>query len=691
MGMNATERLKFILTADVEGAIKGFEKTGEAAEHNLKKAEGGTARLSGQMTKMGAGAIVAAGIVGVALFEVAKKWEEAALAAGKLSKQTGLTVEEASRWSVVAKGADVDTEVLAKSLGKMDKAIEATPEKFRNLGAEIAKTSSGAVDVSATFLNVIQRLNDTGGMAAHAAEATALFGKGWQGMAEITGKSADELKGRLEAVSKAQVFDEKQVAAAEKYRDSMKSLSNAVQGLVMDIGKSAAPVISDMASGLAGMVSWVGKADDATGGLAGKFLTIATVGVGAAGAMSVIAGQALKMRNTLMPMGEDGSRALSGVGKAAIGAGILIAGFAVITELMGEKAKHAKDEVKDLDARMRSLGLTVEEAAKQKVTEFVNKGGDLADMMKKAGLSSDDLRHAIVSGSDAMQAFKDRLTEAAVAQATSSRGMNGAVGHVTALTTELWAQQTAYESVVGSTKETDKATAELGKTTKDLEHEQKDAAKTADDMSKALDDERKRLVDLANEQLAAIDKTYAYAQAQRDTRQAVIDMTATLGDSTISQDDQANAVEKARLAIEAQALAYANSRGDVAGSTTQVNDMINSLTIQAATLDPKSPLYIALQGYILKLKDIPANIDTLVNFHSGGNLAVPDGGPGQSNAADQFAGGMYQNTGPNTHAPGYYAPNGPVVNNYNTFNGVTDTGALAKKIAAETGWALRVR
>lgn len=94
MGMSATERLKFVLTADASGAIKAFEKVGGTAEKELKKADSGTAKVSAQLTKFGTGAIVSAGVVGSALVGLAGKFSELGVSVGKFSTATGISAEK---------------------------------------------------------------------------------------------------------------------------------------------------------------------------------------------------------------------------------------------------------------------------------------------------------------------------------------------------------------------------------------------------------------------------------------------------------------------------------------------------------------------------------------------------------------------------------------------------------------------
>lgn len=176
--MSLNERLEFLLNVNAEGAIKGFKNVGDEAEKHLGRAQKGIDKTGQMMTKMGSAAVVGAGLIGVGLFELTKKWEEGALAAGKMSVATGLTVQQASRWSDVARDADTDTGVLTASLGKMDKAVQNSPAAFDKLGASIVRTKSGGIDTQATFLSVVDALNAAGGAANNAGDATAILGKG---------------------------------------------------------------------------------------------------------------------------------------------------------------------------------------------------------------------------------------------------------------------------------------------------------------------------------------------------------------------------------------------------------------------------------------------------------------------------------------------------------------------------------
>ena len=58
-----TQRLAFLVSANADGAIKAFEKTGREAEKSLGKATRNIDALGAKMTKFGAVGLAAAGFV----------------------------------------------------------------------------------------------------------------------------------------------------------------------------------------------------------------------------------------------------------------------------------------------------------------------------------------------------------------------------------------------------------------------------------------------------------------------------------------------------------------------------------------------------------------------------------------------------------------------------------------------------
>ena len=643
--MSATERLKFVLTADASGAISAFEKVGGTAEKQLKKADSGIAKTSAQLTKFGTGAIVSAGVVGTALVGLAGNFSSLGVSVGKFSTATGLSAEKSSRWIEVAGDMGIEAEGIESAINKMNRTAGTTPDKFDEMGVAIVRTSSGAVDANATFLSVIDRLKEINDPADRARAGTALLGKSWTGMSELIAEGSSSLTTSLAAVNDAKVFDDEKVQKAKDYRAAMDTLKDSLEELGLSVGAGAAPVIATLATAVGNAVSAFGSLNSITSGAAGEFLAIATAGLGAAGAMSVIAGQALKAKDSLMPMGENGLRSLTGVGKAALGAGVAVAAFTVITSLMSAKAERAAQNVDDLAARMDRLNLTAEEATKQGITEYVLGNKKLADAMKLAGLTTDDLRNAVIKGGDALDSFKSRIVEATKAQKGHADQMPALVIGAQHVTDEIDRQHDAYVTLTSEVEKTDAATKQIGET----EKERADRIKEVTDalIAKKETEQAARL-----EALRAIDADFNYRASIQDTKDALEDYTKTTKDHKLSKEEQQIATDEMVTKMGAEAWSYAASKRLAEGSKGAIDAMITSLHLQAAAAAPGSALQTGLSEYILKLQAINAGLTPealkLFNMQSFNgkavNMNMPPGQPKSTKAIGATGGIVTQPT-----------------------------------------------
>jgi hypothetical protein len=288
-----------------EGAFGKMQAAGNVAFDSVKANAANFAMAAG-------GALIAFGVKSV------KAFQDTALAAGAFADATGLAVDEASRLIEVA-------------LGKMNKTLGASPQLFTDLGVEIAKTGTGATDVNGTFLNVVDRLNAIEDPAERARVASQLLGRGWQGMAELIGKGSAELKASLAGVGDAQVIDEKELAKARKFRDSMDELNDKLQAVTMAVGEQVVPALSAMADGFTA----VGDAIDATplDELVGFFST-------GSGGWGLIQGAIDKFKESWNNVFGDGGAVDESI--TTIGYGTEAA--AEMARIYGERATPAVDE-----------------------------------------------------------------------------------------------------------------------------------------------------------------------------------------------------------------------------------------------------------------------------------------------------------------------------------------------------------
>jgi hypothetical protein len=256
---------------------KGFDSGLKKLRTEVAKADGAVNKLKTAGSGLGtilqdnlANAAVAAGAALLAFgVKSVQAFQDTALAAGQFSDATGLAVDEASRLIEVAGDIGIEAGTVETALGKMNKTLGASPQLFTDLGVEIAKTNTGATDVNGTFLNVVDRLNAIEDPAERARVASQLLGKGWQGMAELIGQGSSALKASLAGVADAQVIDEDELAKARKFRDSMDELNDKLQAVMMTVGESLVPALSDAAETIGTVTDAFqaasGAAEDLTG------------------------------------------------------------------------------------------------------------------------------------------------------------------------------------------------------------------------------------------------------------------------------------------------------------------------------------------------------------------------------------------------------------------------------------------
>lgn len=213
-----------------EGAMGKF-KAGTTAAFDIVKANAGVFAL-------GAGAAITTFAT-----KSVMAFQDLALEAGKFADATGLAVEDASRWKEIASDIGIESGSIEKAIGKMNKTLGASPALFKELGVEVVRTSSGAVDVNQTFLNVIDRLNKIKDPAERATIATKLLGKGWSDMSELIAQGSTQLATSLKKVDDAKIIDTRDLANARQFRDSMDSLKDSAEGLGLELGRTLVPAL----------------------------------------------------------------------------------------------------------------------------------------------------------------------------------------------------------------------------------------------------------------------------------------------------------------------------------------------------------------------------------------------------------------------------------------------------------------
>lgn len=230
---------------NAEGAF-GKMKAGFGTASDYIKANAGT------MASIAGGAI--AGFVASAIGD----FQNLALSVDKFRDASGLTLDEASRWTEVAGDIGVDAGAIETAINKMNRKVADSPKLFEDLGIEMAKHADGTYDPQETFLNVIDALKNMKDPAEKATTATAILGKGWMELADLIEKGSGDLNKSLASVSETKIIDEKEVEKAQEYRDRVNDLKDAWEDFSLKIGEAFVPMLTDLIDALNPVVVAVG-------------------------------------------------------------------------------------------------------------------------------------------------------------------------------------------------------------------------------------------------------------------------------------------------------------------------------------------------------------------------------------------------------------------------------------------------
>jgi hypothetical protein len=609
------QKMRFLLEADASGAVKGFEKVGKTADRELLKAQNRMDKVGAGLTKFGAGAVAASGLVGAGLFKAAGAFQDLAIEAGKFSDATGVAVEDASRWIEVAGDMGVEAGTVESALGKLNKTLATSPDKVKALGVEIVRTADGLVDTNATFLNAIDTLNAMEDPAEKAAAATALFGRGWQSMSELIATGSDNLTASLAAVSDAKVINEDELAKAKAFREAMDTLGDSVEDLVISIGQGAAPVIGALADAAGGAISAFSGLNAITDGMVGQIAAVGTVALAAAGSVAVIAGKVIQLRTAFQGLPAAAKGAAGAVGAVAIAymayeaskSQAVTSSEEVVAALKAEADGHQRladetmaswlveKEINGLRAgsmisaaeAMEGYGLSAAEvitALRNGVVPAVDLAGSRAgafamqwkELEEIYGKSKTKFETAAVAVSDLAVAEDDATTEAVSLKAAldplaaSGENLAGWLGKAAEKQEQLNAAfQAAVESVFGLPEAEDAYAESL---------EAVWAAQVKLNEAKAKGDGG------------------AETQAARDLEGAYRTQAEAAGELAVKQSGVTDATQAA--AIKQQA-------------------MIRELEKVRASVAPGSPLYKEISGYIALLLNVPKNVNTRLNVTRG--------------------------------------------------------------------------
>jgi hypothetical protein len=243
-----SERIRLVIdvaTGDASGPLKKLSndlKEADGAFGKMRVAAGSAfdyLKQHAALAAVSAGAALATfGVKAVGAFQ------ETALGAGELRDALGVTAEEASKLQEVAGDLGIGVDTLESAIGKMNRAAAQTPEAFAAIGAEIQRNADGTINVTETFLEVVDALNAIPDASQRAAAAQKIFGRGWQDVAELVAMGAEELRAALDSVEGGKIIDDAEIARAREFRETIDDLKGAWESFVNTAGGALVTVFN---------------------------------------------------------------------------------------------------------------------------------------------------------------------------------------------------------------------------------------------------------------------------------------------------------------------------------------------------------------------------------------------------------------------------------------------------------------
>lgn len=401
-----TQRLAFLISANADQAIKAFDKTAVAAEKELGKAGKSIDQLGGQLTKFGAAGLAAAGTLGGGLFKLAQgaieDQKSQALLAEQLRNTANATdTQIASVEKMIdatARATGVADDQLRPAMGNLVRAFGDTEQATSVLGT--------ALDISAATGRDLETVTIALGRAANG-NVGALSRLGIP-LDENVKKSKD-FNAALQALNEQ--FGGAAAARADTYAGKLDRAKVAISEAGEAIGTAFIPVIEKSATFVANAVNKLGQFNDATGGLIGTLATFGTVGLGAVSTMSLVVGQAIKLRDRFGEVDAETGKFtgnLTTLGRVAVGGAGIIGAAAAVYAVYSQKKQEAEErtrkftEALGLEGEQQREALGALAASDNKVKVYI-------DSLNLLGLTTADVTKETEGGKTAFDNIRQAL------------------------------------------------------------------------------------------------------------------------------------------------------------------------------------------------------------------------------------------------------------------------------------------
>lgn len=384
-----TERLALLISADVQGAVRGLNEVGKASKQHLGESEKRIDKVGRTFSKVGAGMLAVGGAAAVGLYktvEAASDLEQAVGGSEAVFKEASGVITKYAKDAADSAGLSERafreaTTGIGGNLKRMGFSIDDAAKQSANLtqvAADLAATYGGTTAEAVSALGAAfrgeadpaERFNLNLKQGAVNAKAVEL------GLAATTSAVDEQAKAQaLLALITEQSADAQGQFAREagSAAGSAQIASAKFENAKASLGESLAPVMADAAGLAANLFDKFNQLNESTDGLASKLVIGATGFTLIGGAVTTAAGKVIQLNQSLR--GVDGNLTRAGRGAAIFGKAV---GALAIAGLAYETFRWA-DSLNDARVDLEKIKDVIGEDPESQLAEYIEFLGNQAE------------------------------------------------------------------------------------------------------------------------------------------------------------------------------------------------------------------------------------------------------------------------------------------------------------------------
>lgn len=475
------------------------------------------------------------------------------------------------------------------------------------------------------------------GFAGNQQALRALFDdiEGYQAALALLNDRSGDLAGTLDEVAgSAGALDEAFNAASDTDGFKMKQALVDLQTAAIEAGDVIAPFVATVVGGtadvasafaslpgpaqtvvlaFAGILAAVGPLTSIGGKLLSNWKQISS-------AFETVALKGMYLKDSINNIGIGKVGAIAG-GAAAAGVGI----FALAMFKASERAERLRAAARELADEAEATGDTLEDVALRKLVKTFAESDRTAKSMERLGLSFADLRGPLQGSEADFKAWRDALFETDEATNGVNHNASQLASRVGQLRDELGEAQQVTTRTAQAQEELGIQTSTTAGASDAFTGSLDELTSSLEDQSSAADKAAEALDGLLEATMAQFNSDIAYQRAINNVEDALAKVNDTAADGESTAEDLERATLDAKDALLGQADAavrlkqdQANANGEVYTAEQKAAAYKEELYRLAGSMEPGSPLRVALEGYMGDLNAIPESVATKLLVDAGG-------------------------------------------------------------------------